>query len=266
MIILCLQIGPLLGIKSQGGVITSLGTVFSQFNPNTAALLVGALTLAVVFLTPKRISTWVPSPLIALVVITPLSMLLFQDGIPRIGTIPEGGLNFSLPNLKDHFPVLLRAGLVLAVLGAIDSLLTSLVADNISQSRHHSNRELIGQGIANSVAGLFNGLPGAGATMRTVINIKSGGRTPISGMAHSVFLLVLLLGAGPLSRKHSRGIISGNINQSRPRYYRLGISTKSTPSLHQDCACDVGSFTDDRVLGSHRRSPRWHVRCQPFNH
>ena len=68
---------------------------------------------------------------------------------------------------------------MLAVLGAIDSLLTSLVADNISQSRHHSNRELIGQGIANSVAGLFNGLPGAGATMRTVINIKSGGRTPI---------------------------------------------------------------------------------------
>ena len=209
VIILCLQIGPLLGIKSQGGVITSLGTVFSQFTPNTAALLVGALTLAVVFLTPKRLSTWVPSPLIALVVITPLSMLLFQDGIPRIGTIPEGGLNFSLPNLKNHFPVLLRAGLVLAVLGAIDSLLTSLVADNISQSRHHSNRELIGQGIANSVAGLFNGLPGAGATMRTVINIKSGGRTPISGMAHSVFLLVLLLGAGPLAESIPEALLAG---------------------------------------------------------
>ncbi len=209
VIILCLQIGPLLGIKTQGGVITSLGTVFGQFNPNTAALLVGALTLAVVFLTPKRISTWVPSPLIALVVITPLSMLLFQDGIPRIGTIPEGGLNFSLPNLKDYFPVLLRAGLVLAVLGAIDSLLTSLVADNISQTRHHSNRELIGQGIANSVAGLFNGLPGAGATMRTVINIKSGGRTPLSGMAHSVFLLVLLLGAGPLAESIPESLLAG---------------------------------------------------------
>lgn len=209
VIILCLQIGPLLGIKTQGGVITSLGTVFGQFNPNTAALLVSALTLAVVFLTPKRISLWVPSPLIALVVITPLSMLLFQDGIPRIGTIPEGGLSFSLPNLKDHFPVLLRAGLVLAVLGAIDSLLTSLVADNISQTRHHSNRELIGQGIANSTAGLFNGLPGAGATMRTVINIKSGGRTPLSGMAHSVFLLVLLLGAGPLAESIPESLLAG---------------------------------------------------------
>ena len=209
VIILCLQIGPLLGIKSQGGVITSLGTVINQFTPNTAALMVGTLTLAVVFLTPKRLSTWVPSPLIALVVITPLSMLLFQDGVPRIGTIPEGGLTFSLPNLKDHFPVLLRAGLVLAVLGAIDSLLTSLVADNISQSRHHSNRELVGQGIANSVAGLFNGLPGAGATMRTVINIKSGGRTPISGMAHSVFLLVLLLGAGPLAESIPEALLAG---------------------------------------------------------
>ena len=209
VIILCLQIGPLLGIKSQGGVITSLGTVINQFTPNTAALMVGTLTLAVVFLTPKRLSTWVPSPLIALVVITPLSMLLSQDGIPRIGTIPEGGLTFSLPNLKDHFPVLLRAGLVLAVLGAIDSLLTSLVADNISQSRHHSNRELVGQGIANSVAGLFNGLPGAGATMRTVINIKSGGRTPISGMAHSVFLLVLLLGAGPLAESIPEALLAG---------------------------------------------------------
>ena len=142
-------------------------------------------------------------------VITPISLALFQDDLPRIGNIPEGGLTFSLPNLKDHFPVLLRAGLVLAVLGSIDSLLTSLVADNISQSRHHSNRELIGQGIANSTAGLLNGLPGAGATMRTVINIKSGGRTPISGMAHSIFLLILLLGAGPLAENIPEALLAG---------------------------------------------------------
>ncbi len=209
VIILCLQIGPLLGINSQGGVISSLGTVFGQFTPNSAALSVSAMTIAVVFMTPKKVTNWLPSPLIALLVITPISMALFQDGLPRIGSIPEGGLNLSLPNLKDHFPVLLRAGLVLAVLGAIDSLLTSLVADNISQSRHHSNRELIGQGIANSVAGLFNGLPGAGATMRTVINIKSGGRTPLSGMAHSVFLLVLLLGAGPLAESIPEALLAG---------------------------------------------------------
>ena len=209
VIILCLQIGPLLGINSRGGVITSLSTIVYQFEPKPAALTVGLLTLAVVFLTPKKISNWIPSPLIALMVITPISLALFQDDLPRIGNIPEGGLTFSLPNLKDHFPVLLRAGLVLAVLGSIDSLLTSLVADNISQSRHHSNRELIGQGIANTTAGLLNGLPGAGATMRTVINIKSGGRTPISGMAHSIFLLILLLGAGPLAENIPEALLAG---------------------------------------------------------
>ena len=199
MIILCLQIGPLLGINSRGGAIQSLQMVVADFRPEPSELLVSAATLLVVFGTPRLISKVVPSPLLALVVITPLSLWLFPDQLPRIGSIPEGGLTFMVPNWRDHLPVLMRAGVVLAVLGAIDSLLTSLVADNISYTRHRSDRELVGQGIANSVAGLLSGLPGAGATMRTVINIKSGGRTPLSGMTHSVVLLLLLLGAGPLA-------------------------------------------------------------------
>lgn len=199
MIILCLQIGPLLGINSRGGAIQSLQMVVADFRPEPSALLVSAATLLVVFGTPRLISKVVPSPLLALVVITPLSLWLFPDQLTRIGSIPEGGLTFMIPNWRDHLPVLMRAGVVLAVLGAIDSLLTSLVADNISYTRHRSDRELVGQGIANSVAGLLSGLPGAGATMRTVINIKSGGRTPLSGMTHSVVLLLLLLGAGPLA-------------------------------------------------------------------
>ena len=199
MIILCLQIGPLLGINSRGGAIQSLQMVVADFRPEPSALFVSAATLLVVFGTPRLISKVVPSPLLALIVITPLSLWLFPDQLPRIGSIPEGGLTFMVPNWRDHLPVLMRAGVVLAVLGAIDSLLTSLVADNISYTRHRSDRELVGQGIANSVAGLLSGLPGAGATMRTVINIKSGGRTPLSGMTHSVVLLLLLLGAGPLA-------------------------------------------------------------------
>ena len=199
MIILCLQIGPLLGINSRGGAIQSLQMVVADFRPEPSELLVSAATLLVVFGTPRLISKVVPSPLLALIVITPLSLWLFPDQLPRIGSIPEGGLTFMVPNWRDHLPVLMRAGVVLAVLGAIDSLLTSLVADNISYTRHRSDRELVGQGIANSVAGLLSGLPGAGATMRTVINIKSGGRTPLSGMTHSVVLLLLLLGAGPLA-------------------------------------------------------------------
>ena len=199
MIILCLQIGPLLGINSRGGAIQSLQMVVADFRPEPSALFVSAATLLVVFGTPRLTSKVVPSPLLALIVITPLSLWLFPDQLTRIGSIPEGGLTFMVPNWRDHLPVLMRAGVVLAVLGAIDSLLTSLVADNISYTRHRSDRELVGQGIANSVAGLLSGLPGAGATMRTVINIKSGGRTPLSGMTHSVVLLLLLLGAGPLA-------------------------------------------------------------------
>ena len=209
VIILTLQIGPLLGINSRGGVLQSLQMVIRDFEPNPAALIVGLVTLLVVFTTPRRISQWIPSPLLALVLITPLSLLVFPEGLARIGSIPGGGLSFNLPNWQEQWPLLLRAGLVLAVLGAIDSLLTSLVADNISHTRHRSNRELVGQGIANTVAGLVNGLPGAGATMRTVINIQSGGRTPLSGMTHSIVLLLLLLGAGPLAAGIPTALLAG---------------------------------------------------------
>jgi SulP family sulfate permease len=212
VIIITLQIGPLLGISTRGGVLESLSTLFNNFEPNGAAIAVATMTLAIVFLTPRKISQWVPSPLLALLIVTPLSILLFGDSsLDRIGAIPEGGLSLSLPDpsLGNFFPIILKAGLVLAVLGAIDSLLTSLVADNISQTRHNSDRELIGQGIGNAVAGIFTGLPGAGATMRTVINVKSGGSTPISGMVHSVVLLFVLVGAGPLAAQIPTALLAG---------------------------------------------------------
>jgi SulP family sulfate permease len=102
-----------------------------------------------------------------------------------------------------------KSALVLAVLGAIDSLLTSLVADNMTRSFHDSNRELIGQGIGNTVAGLFGGLPGAGATMRTVVNIRSGGSSPISGALHAVLLLALALGAGSVAEHIPHAVLAG---------------------------------------------------------
>lgn len=218
VIIIALQLGPLLGISTRGGVIESLSMLSANFQPNWAAVGVSVMTLAIVFLTPRRISQWVPSPLLALLIITPLSVVLFSDTalqlrgldpLPRIGAIPEGGLTFTMPNWNQHFPVIFKAGLVLAVLGAIDSLLTSLVADNISQTRHNSDRELIGQGLGNSIAGLLTGLPGAGATMRTVINIKSGGTTPLSGMVHSIVLLIVLVGAGPLAAEIPTALLAG---------------------------------------------------------
>jgi len=210
VIIIALQIGPLLGISTRGGVVESLTTVASNFQPNGAALGVAIMTLGIVFLTPRRLSQWVPSPLLALLIVTPISIFLFGNtAIDRIGEIPRGIPSLSIPSFSQYFPIILKAGLVLAVLGAIDSLLTSLVADNISQTRHNSDRELIGQGIGNAVAGLFSGLPGAGATMRTVINVKSGGSTPVSGMVHSIVLLIVLVGAGPLAEQIPTALLAG---------------------------------------------------------
>ncbi len=105
--------------------------------------------------------------------------------------------------------LVLQAAVVLALLGAIDSLLTSLVCDNMTRTQHDSNRELIGQGIGNMAAGLFGGIPGAGATMRSVANIRSGGRTPLSGALHAVILLGVLLGLGPLAEKIPLAVLSG---------------------------------------------------------
>ncbi len=210
VIIIALQIGPLLGINTRGGVIESLTTVASNFEIYGPAVGVAIMTLGIVFLTPRRITQWVPSPLLALLIVTPLSIIMFGDtALDRIGEIPRGVPSLSVPSFDKYFPIILKAGLVLAVLGAIDSLLTSLVADNISQTRHNSDRELIGQGIGNAVAGLFSGLPGAGATMRTVINVKSGGSTPLSGMVHSIVLFIVLVGAGPLAEKIPTALLAG---------------------------------------------------------
>ena len=217
-IILILQLGPFLGISTRGGVISSMATIVSQFEPNIASVLTGLMTLGIVFLTPLKWRQWVPSPLMALLVITPLSLVFFNDNrmgeiglepLMRIGSIPEGGLKFSVPDFTNYIPELLKAGIVLALLGAIDSLLTSLVADNITQTSHDSNRELIGQGVANTTAGFFSGLPAAGATMRTVINIKSGGKTPLSGMTHSAVLLLVLIGAGPMAAEIPTCLLAG---------------------------------------------------------
>ena len=216
-IIIATQLGPLLGIPTEKGVLNGLISLFENFSPFIPAVVVSALTLIIVFLAPRKITQWVPSPLLALLIITPLSVIIFNDSnliekqkdlLPRIGEIPEGGLQFSMPDFK-YRTLILTGGLQLAVLGAIDSLLTSLVADNITQTRHDSNRELIGQGIGNAVGGFFGGLPGAGATMRTVINVKSGGMTPLSGMTHSLVLLIVLVAAGPLASQIPKALLAG---------------------------------------------------------
>ncbi len=215
VIIILLQIGPLLGHDAVSKPLAAaMAAPDFVFHPHSMPLLLGIVALVIVYGIPAflpALNRLLPAPLVALVVGTLVYVLLLPaDSVPIIGEIPTG-----LPEF--HFPVIdLSLGLqmagsafTLAGLGAIDSLLTSLVADNITRTQHRSDRELIGQGIGNTIAGLFGGLPGAGATMRTVVNVKAGGRTPISGALHALVLLLIVLGAGPLASHIPKAVLAG---------------------------------------------------------
>lgn len=160
----------------------------------------------------KRITTTVPSTLVALVVMTSIA-LGFSLNYRPIEEIPGG---FPIPNLEmfSNFSIVnitpyVFTALTLSLLGAIDSLLTSVVADNMTKTKHKPNKELIGQGIGNSIAAFFGGIPGAGATIRTVVNINSGGKTKLSGMIAGIMLLVILLGLGPIASKIPAAVLAG---------------------------------------------------------
>jgi len=130
--------------------------------------------------------------------------------VPVLGDIPTGLPSLHLPVFDQSKALLiLEAAFILAVLGAIDSLLTSLVADNMTRTRHDSNKELIGQGIGNTFAGLIGGIAGAGATMRTVVNIRSGGKYNVSGMVHALVLLAIVLGLSPLAAQIPHAVLAG---------------------------------------------------------
>ena len=193
VIIICLQIPIIFGLKPEGSAILSLLNLQYIMNFNIDSLLIGIVGLIIVILFPVRIDAYIPRPIIALVLGTILSSLYFLNQ-PLIGEIPSGIPNFSIyvPSL-DELPIILYFSIMLALLGVIDSLLTSIVADNMTNTKHLPNRESVGQGIGNIISGLLGGLAGAGATMRTVVNIKSGGKTPLSGLIHSIVLIMILV-------------------------------------------------------------------------
>ncbi|MDG2992392.1 SulP family inorganic anion transporter [Candidatus Synechococcus calcipolaris G9] len=212
VIIIVLQIPPLLGHTGPGAVLETLQKLPSYLQePNLVALLLGLLTLGIVFLSPPKLNRVLPSPLLGLVAITLVSVIFFGDApLDRIGQIPSGFPRPQLPTFHlAELGDMLRYGLMLGVLGAIDSLLTSLVADSISHTQHKSDKELIGQGIGNLVSGLFGGLPGAGATMRTVVNVQAGGKTPLSGIIHALILLLVVFWAGPLTAQIPNAVLAG---------------------------------------------------------
>ncbi|WP_414830177.1 SulP family inorganic anion transporter [Alteromonas sp. H39] len=207
-IIIILQIGRLLGHEPPGGTIGALSylpTALADINFATLALGLGTLIIA--YKWPASLGKYIPGALAALIIGTLVALFM---NVPVLGNIPTG-----LPSL--HLPVfdqskawlIIEAAFILAILGAIDSLLTSLVADNMTRTRHDSNRELVGQGIGNTVAGLIGGIAGAGATMRTVVNIRSGGKQRISGMVHALVLLAIVLGLSPLAAQIPHAVLAG---------------------------------------------------------
>jgi SulP family sulfate permease len=184
----------------------------------------------------KRITKAIPSTLVALIVMTAIAIGFGLD-YRAIEKIPEG---LPIPNLEIITEFKLSAitpfiftALTLALLGAIDSLLTSVVADNMTKTKHKPNKELVGQGIGNSIAALFGGIPGAGATIRTVVNINSGGKTKLSGMIAGVMLLLILLVLAPIASKIPAAVLAGIL-------ITVGIGVmdykglKAIPSLPRD--------------------------------
>ena len=209
-IIIALQLARLFGHEPAGsGTIPALMEVPNAVSdPNWEALGIGLLTLAIVFRWPAKWGRFLPGPLAALITGTVASLAL--STVPVLGDIPTGLPQFIMPTFSsDTLFIVFEAAMILAALGAIDSLLTSLVADNMTRTRHNSNRELIGQGVGNTIAGFFGGIPGAGATMRTVVNIRTGGVTKISGMLHSLLLLAVVVVLAPLASKIPHAVLAG---------------------------------------------------------
>ncbi|MDA8850105.1 SulP family inorganic anion transporter [Flavobacteriaceae bacterium] len=202
----------ILATKTASGTVGALKVMPRALrNINWLELLLALGTIFIIY-GFKRITTVVPSTLVALVVMSGIA-IVFGLNYKPIEEIPSGlpilqleiFTKFKLSTITPY----IFTGFTLALLGAIDSLLTSIVADNMTKTKHNPNKELIGQGIGNSIASIFGGIPGAGATIRTVVNINSGGKTKLSGMIAGVMLLFILLVLGPVASKIPTAVLSG---------------------------------------------------------
>ncbi|HHP7229516.1 MAG TPA: SulP family inorganic anion transporter [Xenococcaceae cyanobacterium] len=216
VILIILQTAPFLGQASpKGGVIGTVQNI-PELIGNTRLLqtrleipplplidiplpietLLALLTVAILCFYPAKWKKYLPPQLVALIVGTLISIIFFSNAdIRRIGEISVGLPRLQVPTFgATQLQTMLFDGLVLGMLGCIDALLTSLVADSLTRTEHDSNKELIGQGLGNLFSGLFGGIAGAGATMGTVVNIQTGGRTAVSGLTRALVLLVVVLG------------------------------------------------------------------------
>jgi SulP family sulfate permease len=213
VILIILQIAPFLGQPSPpGGVmgtLQSLPELLRNIDPTETTLAV--ITIAILFLMPKRLKRYAPPPLVALVAVTLISVFFFANAdIRRIGEIPVGLPELYMPTFTAaQITAMVVDGMVLGMLGCIDTLLTAVISDSLTRTEHKSNKELIGQGVGNIMSGLFGGLPGAGATMGTVLNIQTGARTALSGLTRALLLLLVVLGAARLIQGIPLAVLAG---------------------------------------------------------
>ena len=211
VIIILLQTLPFLGASvvmgGPMGAVRSWPDVIKDVNPSAFAI--AAVTLVAGILWPAKLRRVLPPTLAALIAGTALGVLWLTD-TPVIGNVPTGLPELKLPVVSvDLLTSAIQPALTLAMLGSIDSLLTSLIADAITRTRHNPDRELIGQGIGNTIAGFIWGLPGAGATLGTVVNIRAGGRTQVSGVLRAAILLTLVLGLGKYVEVIPHAVLAG---------------------------------------------------------
>lgn len=212
IVLVILQISPFLGQASPGGVITilqNMPSLISSIRFEETGLAI--LTVAILYLLPGKLRRFLPPQLVALVACSIISVIFFNlDEIRRIGEIPTGLPSMQMPVFNiDQWRVMLVNAIVLGMLGCIDALLTAVVADNLSGEQHNSDKELVGQGVANVMSGLFGGLPGAGATMGTVVNIQAGARTALSGLVRVAVLVVVVLWATTLTSVIPLAVLAG---------------------------------------------------------
>ena len=211
VIIILLQTLPFLGASvvmgGPMGAVRSWPDVIKDVN--LSAFAIAAVTLVAGILWPARLRKVLPPTLAALIAGTTLGVFWLTN-TPVIGNVPTGLPELKLPVVSvDLLTSAIQPALTLALLGSIDSLLTSLIADAITRTRHNPDRELIGQGIGNTIAGLIWGLPGAGATLGTVVNIRAGGRTQVSGVLRAAILLTLVLGLGKYVEVIPHAVLAG---------------------------------------------------------
>ena len=210
VIIIILQINPLFGANTNSSIIYIVTNLFETFeNINYEALFIGLVTILIMFLTPKSITKIVPAALIALFFVTILATILNLN-IPTIGEIPSQLPDFILPSFNIlELSTVLTFAITLALLGSVDTQLTSVLVDSKLKTNHNSKKELIAQGIGNTMCSFFGAIPGAGATMRTVVNMKNGATTRISGVTHAIVLLIIALFLAPIASKIPLALLAG---------------------------------------------------------